>query len=138
MRQIYVDATAFILYRELIYRKVWTCPKPVAHKCNFFLWVDDEKEAKEWHTKHGPPPPPAPETPKAIEKVSEEAPKDLGNPWTKSITKRKPKSREVSDEDETARPSDRNVEAAELSDFEDADPSRKAANHKVCHPRSDR
>jgi hypothetical protein len=84
--------------------------------------VDDEKEAKEWHTKHGPPPP-APETPKAIEKVSEEAPKGLGNPWTKSITKGKPKPREVSDEDETGGPSDRNVEAAELSDFEDADPS---------------
>jgi hypothetical protein len=89
--------------------------------------VEDEKEAKEWHIKHGSPPPPAPETPKAIEKVSEEAPKDLGNPWTKSITKRKPKSREVSDEDETGGPSDRNVEVAELSDFEDADPSRKAA-----------
>jgi hypothetical protein len=53
--------------------------------------VEDEKEAKEWHTKHGPPPPSAPETPKAVEKVSEEAPKDLGNLWTKSITKRKPK-----------------------------------------------
>jgi len=88
----------------------------------------DEKEAKEWHRKHGPPPPPpAPETPKAIGKVPEKAPKDPGNPWTKSITKRKPKSRDVSDEDETGGPSDRNVEVAELSDFEDADPSRKAA-----------
>lgn len=54
-------------------------------------------------------------------------PPDPGNPWTKSITKRKPKSRDVSDEDETGGASDRNVEVAELSDFEDADPSRKAA-----------
>jgi hypothetical protein len=90
------------------------------------LWDEDNEEARQWHTDHDPPPP-APQTPKANEKILEEPPKDLGNPWTKSITKRKPGSREVSDEDEIGGPSNRNVEVAELPDFEDVDTSRKAA-----------
>jgi hypothetical protein len=89
------------------------------------LWDEDFDEAREWHAEHGPPHP-APETPKATENIPE-PPKDLGNPWTKSISKRKPKSREVSDEDEIAGPSKLDMEAAELSDFEDVDTSRKVA-----------
>jgi hypothetical protein len=90
------------------------------------LWDEDSEEARQWHTDHGPPPP-APQTPKANEKTLQELPKDLGNPWAKSISKRKPTSREVSDEDEVGGLSNRNVEVVDLSDFENVDTSRKAA-----------
>lgn len=101
-------------------------------RCNFFLWDEDENEAREWHAKYGPPPP-APKTPKPIEEIPEEAPKDIGNPWTKS--KRKPTSREGAEDDENGGPSNRGVGTTGLSDLEDIDTSRKAIkNTRFCTP----
>ena len=80
------------------------------------MWDLDQEQAREWHTKYGLPPP-APETTKAEKHIAEEPAEDFSNPWTKSITKRKPIFREVSDEDETGGPSNRNLEVAGLSFF---------------------
>lgn len=50
----------------------------------------------------------------------------METPWT--LSKRKPVSREVSDEDENGGPSNRNDDGDELQEFEDIDtPSKKAA-----------
>jgi hypothetical protein len=103
-------------------------------QCKFFLWEEDEQEAREWHEKYGPPPP-TPETPKPIEETTEEVPKSLGNPWTKSISKRKPTARDVPDEDQNGGPSNRGAETAEPLGFEDIDMSRKAIkNTRFCTP----
>jgi hypothetical protein len=77
--------------------------------------------------KYGPPRP-APETPKSNEKRSDNlaVPKSPENPWT--LSKRKPVSREVSDEDENGGSSKRPIDGGELSEFEDIDTaSRKVA-----------
>jgi len=101
------------------------CSRLNPHKCKFFLWDLDQEQAREWHMKYGPQPP-APETPKSDEPAAVEPVEDLGNPWTKSIIKRKPTSKEVSYGDEAAGPSNQHVEAVELASFRDLDPSRKA------------
>jgi hypothetical protein len=102
---------------------VWTCTKPRAAQCGFFIWVDDEAEAKEWLEKN--PPSIAPETPinKGSKSGGPEPPKEKETPWTKS--KRKPISRELSDENENGSPSKLNDD--DMQEVEETDtPSRKA------------
>lgn len=89
-------------------------------QCKFFLWTDEEDEAKEWMSKYGAPAPDEPETPKS---------KAKGDPWSNSkgaISKSKTLSREPSDEDGNAGPSKRPIDDGEFSGFEDIDPARKA------------
>jgi len=108
-------------------RQFWTCPRAIRDpdKCPFFLFLEDEERAKEWLSKYGPPP--EPETPKANEKRPEGPPKSLETPWTLS-KKRKPVSREASDEDENGGPANRDPDRDESPAFEVMDsPSKKVA-----------
>jgi hypothetical protein len=71
---------------------VWTCAKGRDDQCLFFLWDEEQAQAKQWMEIHNPQPP---ETPSRKGKDGE-GPKSLEMPWAKA--KRKPVSREVSDE----------------------------------------
>lgn len=96
--------------------------------------------AKAWLEKYGPPPVPISETPEPKGKEKEV---DLGNPWTKSISKSKRKlfalSRENSDEYENAGPSGSQRKDSGSSSGAEGEwveigdpntPSRKAAKRK--------
>lgn len=104
------------------------CPKDRndPEKCPFYIWTDDEDEAKAWLQEHKPyeePPstPPQPVT------------KDTSNPWTKASeasAKRKIISREISDRS-NGEPSTRKedngfvlVDEADGDDEDDEAPSR--------------
>ena len=103
---------------------VWTCQKDRDEQCPFFVWVEQEAEAKEWLAKYGPQE--APETPS--KKNNYPVPKSPETPWTKA--KRKPVSREVSDENENGGPSNRKMNDGEVFDGGEEgmeSPSRKAA-----------
>ena len=116
------------LMRELTLGIVWSCPKKPQDttQCPLFIWEEDETEAREWLAKHGPKD--APETPSKGNNST--VPKSPETPWTKA--KRKPVSREVSDENENGNggPSNRKVDDGDVFDAGDEgreSPSRKAA-----------
>jgi hypothetical protein len=120
-----IFAIIYKLTREL----VWRCPKRKDDhtQCPFFIWVDQEAEAKEWFANNGPQE--APETPS--NKDNPPGSKSLECPWMG--TKRKPASTEVSVKNENGGPSNPKVDNREVFDGGDEgmeSPSRKAVKTK--------
>ena len=110
-------------------KTVWMCPKnrDDTSRCPFYIWDEDAEEAKAWLLIYGPPDPDLLETP-----VKPVSPRERETPWTKS--KRKPVSRENSDQDQNGGPSERKTDEGYVFVDDDEDgresPSRRGPKRK--------
>ena len=121
---------------------VWTCSRAREdpEHCSFWIWVDDEVEAKEWLTKHE-----RVETPETPPKVVL-PPRLPETPWTKA--RRKLSWREASGEDENGGSSKRKgdgdrVQVLGGDEGSEYSPSRKVPKFSElttpgCHPFMDK
>lgn len=102
----------FPMICELTRGLVWTCRRQREdhEQCPFFVWQEEEAEAKAWLEQYGPQE--DPETPSKTSNSN--VPKPSETPWTKS--KKKLVFREVSDENENGGPSDRVGDDGEVFD----------------------